>query len=53
MTQARLHEALIPVAEFMESYSNPKTFPACPGTAVFLTRTEQDTPPVMIWHVRA
>jgi KUP system potassium uptake protein len=23
-----------------------------PGTAVFLTRTEQGTPPVMIWHVK-
>jgi KUP system potassium uptake protein len=23
-----------------------------PGTAVFLTRTERDTPPVMAWHVR-
>jgi KUP system potassium uptake protein len=23
-----------------------------PGTAVFLTRTERDTPPVMVWHVK-
>jgi KUP system potassium uptake protein len=23
-----------------------------PGTAVFLTRTQQDAPPVMVWHVR-
>jgi KUP system potassium uptake protein len=23
-----------------------------PGTAVFLTRTERDAPPVMVWHVR-
>jgi KUP system potassium uptake protein len=23
-----------------------------PGTAVFLTRTMRDTPPVMVWHVR-
>ena len=25
---------------------------ACPGTAVFLTRTTRDVPPVMVWHVR-
>jgi hypothetical protein len=25
--------------------------PRVPGTAVFLTRTTQDTPPVMVWHV--
>ena len=23
-----------------------------PGTAVFLTRTVRDAPPVMVWHVR-
>jgi KUP system potassium uptake protein len=23
-----------------------------PGTAVFMTRTQQDAPPVMVWHVR-
>jgi KUP system potassium uptake protein len=26
--------------------------PRVPGTAVFLTRTERDTPPVMVWHVK-
>lgn len=26
--------------------------PRVPGTAVFLTRTDSDTPPVMLWHVR-
>ena len=25
--------------------------PRVPGTAVFLTRTERDVPPVMVWHV--
>ena len=29
-----------------------KNIPRVPGTAVFLTRTERDTPPVMQWHVR-
>ena len=26
--------------------------PRVPGTAVFLTRTQRDAPPVLIWHVR-
>ena len=47
----RMHEALIPVPEFMARIA-AKNIPRVPGTAVFLTRTEQDTPPVMVWHVR-
>ena len=26
--------------------------PRVPGTAVFLTRTQRDAPPVMVWHVK-
>jgi KUP system potassium uptake protein len=26
--------------------------PRVPGTAIFLTRTKQDVPPVMIWHLK-
>jgi KUP system potassium uptake protein len=48
---ARMHEALIPVPDFMGDIQSRK-IPRVPGTAVFLTRTEQDTPPVMIWHVK-
>jgi len=48
---ARMHEALIPVPEFMADLAVRKV-PRVPGTAVFLTRTECDTPPVMVWHVR-
>jgi KUP system potassium uptake protein len=48
---ARLHEALIPVPEFMARIAE-KNIPRVPGTAVFPTRTERDTPPVMIWHVK-
>jgi KUP system potassium uptake protein len=48
---ARMHESLIPVAEFMKKIK-AKNIPRVPGTAVFLTRTERDTPPVMQWHVR-
>jgi KUP system potassium uptake protein len=48
---ARMHEYLIPVPEFMKDIE-AKGVPRVPGTAVFLTRTEQDVPPVMIWHVK-
>jgi KUP system potassium uptake protein len=47
----RLHEALIPVPEFVAGIA-AKNIPRVPGTAVFLTRTKRDTPPVMVWHVR-
>jgi KUP system potassium uptake protein len=47
----RLHEALTPVPEFMAAIA-ANNIPRVPGTAVFLTRTERDTPPVMIWHVK-
>jgi KUP system potassium uptake protein len=48
---ARIHEALIPIPEFMAGIA-AKNIPRVPGTAVFLTRTERDTPPVMVWHVK-
>jgi KUP system potassium uptake protein len=48
---ARMHEALIPVEQFMQIIQ-AKNIPRVPGTAVFLTRTTRDTPPVMQWHVR-
>jgi KUP system potassium uptake protein len=48
---ARIHEALIPVPEFMARIA-AKNIPRVPGTAVFPTRTTRDTPPVMIWHVK-
>jgi KUP system potassium uptake protein len=47
----RMHEMLTPVPEFMADIQSSNV-PRVPGTAVFLTRTEQDTPPVMIWHVK-
>jgi KUP system potassium uptake protein len=48
---ARLHEALIPIPDFMAKVAAGNV-PRVTGTAVFLTRTERDTPPVMVWHVR-
>ena len=47
----RLRETLIPVPEFLAKIAEKKV-PRVPGTAVFLTRTERDTPPVMVWHVK-
>ena len=41
----------IPVSEFMSSLESRK-IPRVPGTAVFLTRTLSDTPPVVVWHVK-
>src|SRR5215469_10305125 len=40
----RVHEALIPVPEFLARIAENKV-PRVPGTAVFLTRTDRDTPP--------
>src|SRR5205807_8516762 len=48
---AQTHDALVPVPEFMAKIA-AKDIPRVPGTAVFLTRTERDTPAVMVWHVR-
>src|SRR5260370_15011073 len=47
----RMREALIPVPEFMARIAEKK-IPRVPGTAVFLTRTERGTSPVMGWHVK-
>lgn len=46
-----LTERVVPVDEFMASIEARK-IPRVPGTAVFLTRTLRDTPPVMCWHVK-
>lgn len=48
---ARMHESLIPIPDFMAKIQ-ANNIPRVPGTAVFLTRTEEDTPPVMVWHVK-
>ncbi|WP_439924936.1 potassium transporter Kup [Nitrobacter sp. JJSN] len=48
---ARMHESLIPITDFMAKIQSGR-IPRVPGTAVFLTRTERDTPPVMVWHVK-
>ena len=48
---AGLHDRVIPMAEFLADIA-AKSIPRVPGTAVFLTRTVRDAPPVMLWHVK-
>jgi KUP system potassium uptake protein len=48
---ARVHESLISIPDFMAKIQSHNV-PRVPGTAVFLTRTTKDTPPVMVWHVK-
>jgi KUP system potassium uptake protein len=47
----RLGEEMISIDEFMRRIKS-QNIPRVPGTGVFLTRTANDVPPVMIWHVR-
>ena len=46
-----INEALIPIPEFLASLQENHV-PRVPGTAVFVTRTLRNTPPVMMWHVK-
>jgi KUP system potassium uptake protein len=48
---ARLEEQTEPVDHFVARLAEAR-IPRVPGTAVFLTRTQRDAPPVMVWHVR-
>ena len=48
---ARIQETVMPIAAFMAEIADRKV-PRVPGTAVFLTRTQHDAPPVMVWHLK-
>jgi KUP system potassium uptake protein len=48
---ARLQDAVMPIGAFMAKIAE-EHIPRVPGTAVFLTRTERDVPPVLAWHVK-
>jgi KUP system potassium uptake protein len=48
---ARLHASLPPIETFMQRIE-ADGIARVPGTAVFLTRTKTNTPPVLIWYVR-
>jgi len=47
----RVREELVPMDVFMTQIQKADV-PRVQGTAIFLTRTEQNVPPVMVWHVR-
>jgi len=47
----RLHAAVMPIGKFMKTLEGGH-IPRVPGTAVFLTRTRRDVPPVMVWHLK-
>jgi KUP system potassium uptake protein len=47
----RLRETAVPIADFMAEIERMRV-PRVPGSAVFLTRTQRDAPPVMVWHLR-
>ncbi|MQR01102.1 potassium transporter Kup [Glaciimonas soli] len=44
-------EQTVPVDQFMASLT-ARNIPRVPGTGVFLSRSDDGTPPVMIWHVK-
>jgi KUP system potassium uptake protein len=46
-----IDETLTPVPVFLAQLEE-KHVPRVPGTAVFITRTLRDAPPVMCWHVK-
>ena len=48
---ARLADGLVPIETVMRRLE-AGSIPRVPGTAVFLTRTERDTPPVLLWHLK-
>jgi KUP system potassium uptake protein len=47
---ARLQKGVIPIGAFMADIAQ-RQIPRVPGTAVFLTRTKEDVPPLMVWHL--
>ena len=46
-----LRDTLVPIDTVMARVAAGNV-PRVPGTAVFLTRTERDAPPVMLWHLK-
>jgi KUP system potassium uptake protein len=48
---ARVQDSVVPIAEFVQRIKEHGVA-RVPGSAVFLTRTSRDAPPVMVWHVK-
>ncbi len=49
--RARVMADEVPLKEFVETIRSPD-IARVPGSAVFLTRADSETPPVLVWHVR-
>jgi KUP system potassium uptake protein len=47
----RLQDSVVPVDQFLKEIAIARVA-RVPGSAVFMTRTQRDAPPVMVWHVR-
>jgi KUP system potassium uptake protein len=48
---ARIQDYLMPIDELLGRLAEDH-IPRVPGTAVFLTRTQRDAPPVLVWHLK-
>jgi len=48
---AALHDRAVPIDQFLADIA-AHNIPRVPGTAVFLSREMQHTPPVMLWHIK-
>ncbi len=48
---ARIQDYLMPIDELLRKLAEEQ-IPRVPGTAVFLTRTQKDAPPVLVWHLK-
>jgi KUP system potassium uptake protein len=48
---ARIQERLMPIGQLLTQLAE-RHIPRVPGTAVFLTRAQQDAPPVLVWHLK-
>ncbi len=49
--ETRLRDSLLPIATLTERMTRD-AIPRVPGTAVFLTRTDRDVPPSLLWHLK-
>ncbi len=47
----RLRDSLVPIDQLMQRLE-AGGIARVPGTAVFMTRTERDAPPVLLWHLK-
>ena len=48
---SRIQDYLMPIDALLTQLK-AQQIPRVPGTAVFLTRTQTDAPPVLVWHLR-